>query len=98
MLGPLNMIHGSAESAPQLGRECDMTHDCNLMEHDCNTLSHMILTYGMVTTMPCYCLDIPDTWKLTPRCSPLLLSALLALLSSTPWEGTLLSSSLLFWE
>ena len=37
MLGPFNMTHGSAESAPQLGRECDMTgqrdvmHDCDLM-------------------------------------------------------------------
>ena len=28
MLGPLNMIHESAESAPQLGRRSDM------MEHD----------------------------------------------------------------
>ena len=27
MLGPFNMIHGSAESAPQLGRECDVTCD-----------------------------------------------------------------------
>ena len=25
MFGPFNMIHGSAESAPQLGRECDVT-------------------------------------------------------------------------
>ena len=43
MLGLFNMIHGSAESAPQLGRECDvtgqrdMTHDCDLIEHDCDT-------------------------------------------------------------
>jgi len=47
----------------------------------------------MVTTMPYHCLDIPGTWKLTPRCSPLLSSALLALLSSIPWEGALLSNS-----
>ena len=52
MLRPFNMIHGSAESAPQLGRECDVTgqcdvtHDCDLMEHDCDisslTLSHPV--------------------------------------------------------
>ena len=40
MLGPLNMIYGSAELAPQLGRECDVMHDCDLMEHDCDTSSH----------------------------------------------------------
>ena len=42
MLGPLNMIHGSAESAPQLGRECDVTRDCDLMERDCDTSSHTL--------------------------------------------------------
>ena len=42
MLGPLNMIHGSAESAPQLGRECDVTRDCDLMEYDCDTSSHTL--------------------------------------------------------
>ena len=61
MFGPFNMIHGSAESAPQLGRECDVTgqrdmmHDCDLIEYDYSTLlhtmSHIILTCGMVTTM-----------------------------------------------
>ena len=30
MLGPFNMIHGSAESAPQLGSECDVTCDCDM--------------------------------------------------------------------
>ena len=35
MLGPFNVIHGSAESAPQLGRECDMTS-----QRDSDTLSH----------------------------------------------------------
>ena len=46
MLGPFNMIHGSAESAPQLGRECDVTSqrdvtcDSDLVEHDCDTSSH----------------------------------------------------------
>ena len=38
MLGPLNMIHGSAESAPQLGRECDMTRDCDHRHIPCHTL------------------------------------------------------------
>ena len=48
MLGPFNMIHGSAESAPQLGRECDVTsqhnvtRDCDLMEHDYDTSSHTL--------------------------------------------------------
>ena len=48
MLGPFNIIHGSAESAPQLGRECDMTgqhnvtHDCDLMERDSDTSSHTL--------------------------------------------------------
>ena len=58
MLGPFNMIHGSAESAPQLGRECDVTSQRDMMR-DCDTLSHtlshimshIILTCGMVTTM-----------------------------------------------
>ena len=40
MLGPFNMIHGSAESAPQLGRECDVTHDCDTSSH---TLSHSVM-------------------------------------------------------
>ena len=39
MLRPLNIIHGSAESAPQLGRECDMTRDCDTLSH---TPSHNI--------------------------------------------------------
>ena len=42
MLGPFNMIHGSAESAPQLGRECDVTCDRDLMERDCDTSSHTL--------------------------------------------------------
>ena len=46
ILGPLNMIYRSAESAFQLGREYNMTS-----LHDCDTLSHMILTCGTVTTM-----------------------------------------------
>ena len=49
MLGPLNMIHGSAESAPQLGRRSDMmerdsvtynvTHNTDLWDSDHHTLS-----------------------------------------------------------
>jgi len=41
MLGPFNIIYGSAESAPQLERECDVTsqHD---VTHDCVTLSHTL--------------------------------------------------------
>ena len=48
MLGPLNMIHESAESAPQLGREHDMTsqrdmmRDCDLMECDCDCVTHNV--------------------------------------------------------
>ena len=48
MLGPFNMIYGSTESAPQLGRECDVTGqrdvtcNCDLMERDCNTSSHTL--------------------------------------------------------
>ena len=39
ILGSLNIIHGSAESAPQLGRECDcvtynVTHDTDLWDGD----------------------------------------------------------------
>ena len=40
ILGPFNMIHGSAESAPQLGRECDVTRD--LMKRDFDTSSHTL--------------------------------------------------------
>ena len=46
ILGPLNMIYRSAESAFQLGRVYNMTS-----LHDCDILSHMILTCGTVTTM-----------------------------------------------
>ena len=48
MFGPFNMIHGSAESAPQLGRECDVTsqhdvtHNSDLVECDSDISSHTL--------------------------------------------------------
>jgi len=33
MLGPLNIIYGLAEPAPQLERECDVMHDCEASSH-----------------------------------------------------------------
>ena len=33
MLGPLNIIYGSAELAPQLERECDVMRDCEVSSH-----------------------------------------------------------------
>ena len=57
-----------------------------------------IISCGIVNTMPYQCLNILSTWRLTPRYSYLLLSALHTLLSSTPLEDTLLNNSLLFWE
>ena len=66
MLGPLNMIYGSAESAPQLGRECDVTgqRDCDLMERDCDTLSHTLshsVTCDSVTHNVTYDTDLWDS-------------------------------------
>ena len=49
MFGLLNMIHESAESASQLGRVCDMTHDSNTLLH---TISHSVtcdtMTYNVI--------------------------------------------------
>jgi len=56
------MIHGSAESAPQLGRECDVTHDCNLMEHDCNTSSHILSHSVMCDSVTLYVTHDTDLW------------------------------------
>jgi len=57
MLGPLNMIYGSAESAPQLGRECDMTHDSDTLSH---TLSHSV-THDSVTHNVTHDTDLWDS-------------------------------------
>ena len=86
MFGPFNMIHGSAEFMDQLN---------HLLFWEIKTLL-IILSSGMVNTMLCHCLDILGTWRLIPRCSYLLLSTWHVLLSSTPLEGTLLSSYLPF--
>ena len=45
MLRPFNIIYELAESAPQLGRGCDVTCDCDTSSH---TLSHHV-TYDSVT-------------------------------------------------
>ena len=51
------MIHRSAESAPQLGRECDVMRDCDTLSH---TLSHS-MTCDSVTHNVTHDTDLWDS-------------------------------------
>ena len=56
MLGLFNMIYRSVELAPQLGRECDVMHDCDTSSH---TLLHTV-TCDSVTHNVTHDTDLQD--------------------------------------
>ena len=98
MLGLLNMIHGSAESAPQLERECDMMHDSDTLSHSVthnvthdsdlwNGDHHALLLSGFSGHLE------TDTKMLSSS-----LKHLACFVKQHLWEGALLSNSPPFWE
>ena len=82
MLGPLNMIHGSAESSSQLGNQ-NIAHNNELWDGEHHALSlsgysgHLDTNTKMLSTS---------------------LKCLACFIKQHPLEGALLSSSLPFWE